>query len=129
MVGARTICPFGRTVHPENKDWEETLGGIGEEEENVKFIGSNIPKVELVLGTKTTFPFGRRAPPLKAFVTRDTPVTGEYICVFGLYIPTVVGFPDGMKTIFPFGTNTPPLNAPFPTSIVTGVEVAPVVVS
>jgi hypothetical protein len=80
--------------------------------ENVSAIGSIIPTFEVVAGTHTMFPDGKRTPPANQFAPVLERFTEMFEYAYG-------GFPEGlttmifevlpgMHTTFPFGASTPP---------------------
>ena len=82
-----------------------------EEFEKVRATGSNIPMFDVELGANTTFPVGKRQPPLK----EPEIWTFEEVPRFGLM--TRMFEVKGTPMTLPFGARTRPLKPLVPTTI------------
>jgi hypothetical protein len=108
LEGPKITSPFGKRFAP----LYDPVTGV--EFENVSAIGSNIPMFPVrPVGAITTFPEGKRQPPLK------DPPQGTFDMVDP---PRTVIFAEvpGTQTTFPPGTRTPPAN---PVTLATFVTV------
>ena len=82
-----------------------------EEFEKVRATGSNIPMFDVELGANTTFPVGKRQPPLK----EPEIWTFDYIPRLGLM--TRMFEVKGTPMTLPFGARTRPLKPLVPTTM------------